>query len=133
LPFASEQLTAPEAGSIAKVTMTVLPTATPAAGVLTVIEEPLVSFALVPTFLTRATAASALRLAHANDKTINAPIAMRPYRQTPSPRHESGDMGWRKGARHMPSKAPHLSHRALLVCLRPCKMRADAPDEPERR
>ena len=44
--------TVPLAGSIANVTMTVFPSATPAAGTVTEIVVPLVSFAAVPTFLT---------------------------------------------------------------------------------
>jgi hypothetical protein len=59
LPFASAQVTcvADTVGSIATVTITVLPTGTPAAGVLTASDVPLVSFEFVPIFFTNAGAA----------------------------------------------------------------------------
>jgi len=53
-PFASAHVTTAADGSIATVTITVLPTGTPAAGVLTASVVPLVSLEFVPTFFTNA-------------------------------------------------------------------------------
>src|SRR5882724_9445616 len=58
-PLASAQLTAPAAGSIANVTMTVWPTGTPPAATVTASIVPAVLLPLVPTFLTNAIAARA--------------------------------------------------------------------------
>ena len=106
LPFESAHVTAPADGSIATVTMTVLPTGTPAAGVLTASVVPLVSFELVPTFFTNAGAACA---GSAPNRTLALKSARKtrspPSRQIPSPRRQFVDIGREKGARLVPRKA----------------------------
>ena len=58
-PFESAQETAPAAGSIAKLTSSVWPKTTPPAGTVTESDVPVVLLSLMPTFLTKAIAASA--------------------------------------------------------------------------
>jgi hypothetical protein len=59
LPRESLQLTVPDVGSSAAVTMTVFPWATPAAGIVTAIDVPVPVLPFVPTSLTREIAALA--------------------------------------------------------------------------
>src|SRR5437773_9234334 len=83
LPFESAHVTAPlqaplkhVAGSIAKVTITVFPAATPAAGTLTAIDVwPEVSFAFVPMFLTKAMPAARASDAARLNRSASASVA----------------------------------------------------------
>src|SRR5204863_2902752 len=113
LPFASAHVTVPAEGSIVNVTTTVLPTGTPATGVLTASVDPLVSLRLVPTFLTNAMAASARPLPMTStlaDKTARK-TRSRSSRQIPSPARRIVDIGRGKGARGVPLKAPQFPMR----------------------
>jgi hypothetical protein len=111
-PFASAHVTTAADGSIANVTITVLPTGTPSAGVLTASVVPLVSFELVPTFFTNAGAASARsalsrRLALKSARKTRSPVS----RQIPSPLRRFVDIGRGKGARRVPRKPLQFSMR----------------------